>query len=429
MLDVIPDEPLQNKLVRNGFRLYFFQAIIAPAGYLIKMMISRELSVEDIGLFYSILGFISILSAYNDLWLTEALQYYLPHYFIDKEYSKAKTIIVFTWITQFLSWIIISWLLWFWSDRLAIHYFKSSDAPLLLKYFSLYFLILNLFQVIWSLFISIQNIKRQQSIEAVRMRSVVILTFISVYRWTLDSLTFVKRRLIWVCFALLLSRWWLKKNFQRLLRDYPLILDKTLIKQQRKYWLRILIWAWAWTIFWQINQQFALYFLWAEAAWYRTNYLSFYTIVGVITWPIISYLFPLLNELYKKWENKKIKLLYNYLFIWTLVFWTIWWILWYFFSWDISALLFGETFRKSWELFSHYAPFIITLPLIWIFFQDIASRWMVKQRVYGIVYALLINIVFSIILWNKFWIYGLVYSQLIANLFLMFYWWWRWRKI
>jgi len=112
-MDLIPDEPLQTKLIRNGFRLYFFQFLLAPAGYLIKMMISRELSVEDIGLFYSIMGLITIISAYNDLGLTEALQYYLPHYFIDKEYSKAKTIIVFTWLMQFISGFLISGLLYF----------------------------------------------------------------------------------------------------------------------------------------------------------------------------------------------------------------------------------------------------------------------------------------------------------------------------
>jgi O-antigen/teichoic acid export membrane protein len=71
-------------------------------------MISRELSVEDIGLFYSIMGVIGVIATYNDLGLTEALQYYIPHYFIDKEYSKAKTIIVFTRIMQFLSGFLIS---------------------------------------------------------------------------------------------------------------------------------------------------------------------------------------------------------------------------------------------------------------------------------------------------------------------------------
>ena len=78
--DIIPDEPLQWKLVRNSVWLYFFTFLIAPAGYIIKLIVARELSVEDIGLFYSILWLIGIISTYNDLGLTEALQYYIPHY-------------------------------------------------------------------------------------------------------------------------------------------------------------------------------------------------------------------------------------------------------------------------------------------------------------------------------------------------------------
>lgn len=106
-MDLIPDEPLQAKLMRNGFRLYFFQIFIVPAGYILKMIISRELTVEDVGLFYSILGLIGIISAYNDLGLTEALQYYLPRYFIDKEYAKAKTIMIFTRLVQFASALVV----------------------------------------------------------------------------------------------------------------------------------------------------------------------------------------------------------------------------------------------------------------------------------------------------------------------------------
>ncbi len=428
MLDLIPDEPLKTKIIRNGFWLYFFQFLVAPAGYLIKMMISRELSVEDIGLFYSIMSFITIISAYNDLGLTEALQYYLPHYFIDKEFSKAKTIIVFTWLMQFISGVIISWWLYFWSDRLAIHYFSTPDAWLLLKYFSLYFVIFNLFQVISSLFIAVQNVKRQQTVDVIRMWTIVILTFVSAYWWTLNLVSFTQRRLVGVCIALFWSRWGLKKNFWWLLRDYPLIRDKQLIKRQWSYWLRILIGVGASTLLGQINQQIALYFFWIEAAGYWTNYLSFYTIVGVITWPLIGYLFPLLNELYKKWEENKIKLLYRYLFIGTLIFGIIWWIGWYLLSESTAVLLFGENFRQSGILFSHYSPFIITLPLIWILFQDIASRGMVKQRVYAIIYALVTNIIASIILWKYFGLTGLVYGQLIWNLVLVGCWWWRRRK-
>jgi O-antigen/teichoic acid export membrane protein len=427
-MELIPDEPLQQKLIRNWFRLYFFQFLVAPAGYLIKMMISRELSVEDIGLFYSIMGLITIISAYNDLWLTEALQYYLPHYFIDKEYSKAKTIIVFTWLMQFISGVLISGFLYFWSNRLAIHYFQTSHAWLLLKYFALYFIILNLFQVISSLFVAVQNVKRQQWVDAIRMRSVVILTFVSIYRWILDTLTFTKRRLVGVCIALLWSRWGLKRSFRWLFRDYPLIWDRQLIKQQWIYWFWILIGVGAGTLLGQINQQFALYFFWTEAAGYWTNYLSFYTIINVIIWPIITYLFPLLNELYKKGEKEKIKLLYRYLFIGIFIFGTIGWIGWRFLSESAAVLFFWENFRQSGILFHYYSPFIITLPLIWVLFQDIASRGMVRQRVYAIIYALIINIIASMILGKYFGLIGLVYGQLAGNIVLLWCSWYRWKK-
>jgi len=429
-MDLIPNEPLQTKLLRNWFRLYFFQFLVAPAGYLIKMMVSRELSVEDIGLFYSIMGLIGIISAYNDLGLTEALQYYLPHYFIDKEYSKAKTIIIFTWLIQLLSGLIIAWWLRIGSDRLANTYFHTPEATVLLKYFSLYFIIINFFQVISSLFIAVQNVKRQQGVDVMRMRTVVILTFVSIYRWTLDTVIFTQRWLVWVIIALVWSWFWLKKYFRWLLRDYPMIWDRKLIKQQRSYGLRILIGVGASTLFGQVNQQFALYFFWAQAAGYRTNYLSFYTIVGVITWPLITYLFPLLNELYKKWEQEKIRLLYRYLFIGIILFGIIGGIGGYFLSEWAAVILFGENFRQSGILFSHYAPFIFTLPLIGILFQDIASRGMVKQRVFAIVFALISNIITSLILWKYFGLTGLVYGQLIGNLVLV--WcgrYWRRKKI
>lgn len=428
MPDILPDEPLQGKLIRNWFRLYFFQFLIAPAGYLIKVMVSRELSVEDIGLFYSILWLIAIIATYNDLGLTEALQYYLPHYFIDKEYSKAKTIIVFTWLMQFVSWFIIATLLYCWADWLAITYFKTAEASLLLKYFALYFIIINLFQVISSLFIAVQNIKRQQWIDALRMWTVVVLTFISFTWWTLDAIAFTKRRLAWVVVALMCSWVGLKRDFWWLLRDYPMVWDRQLIKQQWSYGLRILIGVGAAILLGQVNQQFALYIFGTESAWYRTNYLSFYTIVWVVTGPVIAYLFPLLNELYKKWEDEKVKLLYRFLFWGIFLFWIVWGLLGYFFSEPLAVLLFGEKFRQSGVLFQHYAPFIFTIPLIGVFFQDLASRGMVKQRVFSLAVWLVFCVISSLILWKIYGLAGLVYGQLIGNLVLVMCGWYWYKK-
>lgn len=162
---LFPDEPLKKKLIRNSFWLYFFSFIVAPTGYIIKVIASRELSVEDIGIFYSVLGIISLISTYNDLGLTESMQYFLPHYLIDKNYSKAKSMLVFALISQLVSSVIIIIALLFLAPWLATHYFHSPLALPLLQMFCIYFLIINTFQMVQSLFIATQKVKWSQGIE------------------------------------------------------------------------------------------------------------------------------------------------------------------------------------------------------------------------------------------------------------------------
>lgn len=86
--DPLADQPLGQKLIKKSFWLYFFTAIILPTGYLVRVMISQSLSVEEVGLLYTIIGFIGMLSSYNDLGLTGALIYFIPKLWIEKRRSE-----------------------------------------------------------------------------------------------------------------------------------------------------------------------------------------------------------------------------------------------------------------------------------------------------------------------------------------------------
>lgn len=110
------------------------------------MLIAQSLSVEEIGIFYSLLGMIMLLSTYNDLGLTEALQYYLPNYLLDKRYDESKSIFVYTLLLQLISSVVIGSLVRFGAGRLSEQYFHSPLVFPLLRFFSLYFLLLNLCQ-------------------------------------------------------------------------------------------------------------------------------------------------------------------------------------------------------------------------------------------------------------------------------------------
>lgn len=426
--DYIPDELLQTKLIRNGFWMYFFGFLVAPTWYLIKIMIAGTLSIEEIWIFYSIIGIIGILAAYNDLGLTEALQYYLPHYLIDKKYNESKSIFIYTLLLQLISGIIIWWLLFFWAERLSLYYFKNSIAFPLLQFFSLYFIFLNISQALNSFFIATQHVKRSQGLEAIRMRTVVAWTWAFLWRWILDLPTFTLIRMGGVIISCIIWFFGLQQLFGPLLSQGTILWDKKLFNKQRKYGIRVMMGAGTLTLFGQINQQFALYYLWAEAAWYWSYYLSFYTIVGIVTTPLINYLFPLLNELYKKWHQEKIDYLFKLLFIGIAIFGILWWIAWYFLAQPVAVLLFGEQFRQSGILFQHYAPFIFTIPLFGILFQDIASRWLVKQRVRILILWLIANMIASFFLGHQFGLTWLVYAQLIGHSILIIGSWWYFRR-
>lgn len=427
-LDIIPDELLKTKLLRNGFWMYFFAFIAAPTGYIVKLIIARSLSVEEIGIFYSVLGLVSLLIPYHDLGLSEALQYYIPRYLINKDYDKTKSIAIYTLLAQLISWLAIGVVLFMASWWLASHYFHNIIAWQLLQYFSLYFVLYSVSKALESFFLATQHIKRSQWLWALRMRTIVVFVILAICTDNLTLQNFTIIWLIWVIVKIIVGAIGFNKLFGNILRSAKTLRSKQLFSQQWKYGIWVMFGAWAGTLLGEVNQQFAL-FLWAWAAAQWAYYLSFHTIATTITWPLIAYLFPLLNELYTRNHETKIRHLHRLLFLWVIAFGIIGWVLGYFLSEPVAVLLFGEWFREAWVLFTHYAPFVFTIPLYGILFQDIASRGLVKQRVWVLAIALLVNAWASyyFVTQTSLWLTWLVYAQLLGS-FTLIVWGWRWRK-
>jgi hypothetical protein len=81
------------------------------------------------------------------------------------------------------------------APRLATAYFHTPDVAYLLQYFCIYFLLINFFQVMGSLFVSTQQVKRSQGIEVVRMRTIVAGTYRAMTADLLYPIVFVQ---IWL---------------------------------------------------------------------------------------------------------------------------------------------------------------------------------------------------------------------------------------
>lgn len=381
-IELIKDESLSQKLIKKWFWLYFFGYLSAPLRYIIRVIISNspDVSVAEFWVLYSIISLVTILYTYNDLWLTESLQYFLPRFYFRKQFDNIKTTIYVSLLAQILTGIIIALWLWFGSDWLAVNYFQSEVAGKILRYFCFYFFGMNILQVIQTIFKAFQKTFEFQFTGFIKVLSIFIFT-ISFFFLGKDNIEYYSlSRLFWIWIAIILALILYARYHKNIMQGIFQI-NNVVFKKYSKYALRSLIWSSISNLFWQIILQLVTYFLWTESAGYYSNFLSLFYIGNSILWPIMFLVFPLTSELIEKTKKEEIDCLlsafYTYFSIIILSFSTL------FIVWgpEIAIALFWKNFILSWKLLSIGWIFLIFNLLTSFNYAILAWLWKVEKRV------------------------------------------------
>ena len=396
---------LTEKFIRKGVWLYLFSFIIAPIWYIIKIIISWELSVDEVWILYWVLSLIILLSSFNDFWMTESLNYFIPKFITEKKYDKVKSILAYAFLAQMTTWIIIAWFFFFWAEFLSIHYFKSEASKSIIQIFSLYFLGINIFQVFNGFFLVIQNTFYNKLNDLLRM--LFILSFIlSIFFLDLGSIiTYSYAWIGWLYFWILFVLYFFyTKYYKKYLSSEKIIWSKELFKSIFSYAIIVFIWAQAATILSQIDMQMIIYILWTTDAWYYTNYLSIILIPFLLIGPIFALLFPVFSELHSKKQYEKITLIKqifqkNFASI-AIAFNILFFVL----AEIIAFVLFWEKFVKSWAILQYSILFLVFNFLLQINFNILAGIWKVKERMKIILAAVVLNTILNIILIHFIWV-------------------------
>ncbi|MCF7834549.1 oligosaccharide flippase family protein [Candidatus Gracilibacteria bacterium] len=421
--ELLADQPLGEKLIKKGFWLYFFTILIAPTGYFIRVIVSNSVSVADVGIIYSIMGFIGILSAYHDLGLTEALQYHLPKYRIQKKYNAFKTSIYFTMVIQTITGLIIAFILFFGANYLGVYYFHSPESVHIIKIFCLYFLGMNFYNILYSIYISFQDVIQYKIIEGIRGYTTLIFTILFFFLGSLNITNFTRAWILGLGISLIISGIIFRKKYGYTLQKGKIQLEKSLIKKQIQYAFRIFIGINVIYLLSQIDQQFIIYFLGAEKAGYYANYLSLILSFSIFTAPLLGYLFPLTTELLEKKEYEKIRKLKNILYKLFSLFAISISGLFIAFGPEIATILFGKKFLYSGKLLTYSAGFLIFYVLFNINLSFLAGMGKVKQRAKIIFITLITNIIFNLIFIYLRGVIGVISATMISRimLFIMSY--------
>lgn len=396
---------LAERFLRKGFWLYLFSFIIAPIWYIIKIIISWELSVSEVWILYWVISLIVLVSSFNDFWMTESLKHFLPDFITKKNYDKVKLILIYAIIAQVSTWLIIAWFFFFWADFIANNYFKTTEASWILKIFALYFLWINIFQIISTFFIAVQNTLYNKLIELFRM-SFVLISVLSIFFLNVwNMITYSYSWIIWLYIGIIFSiTIFYKKYYREYLSWEKIIWDKKLFLKVFKYAIWVLLWAQASTILSQIDMQMIIYILGTEEAWYYTNYLSIIQIPFMIIWPIFWLLFPIFSEMHSKWDHKKINLIKEIFTKNLLIIWIAFNIFLFVFAHIIVYILFWEKFIVSWNILRYSILFLIFNFMISINFNVLWWIWKVKERVKIILIALVFNFFTNLLFINLIWV-------------------------
>lgn len=403
---LLKEESLSRKFITRGAWIYFFIFLAAPLGYITRIILTGELTPEEVGIIYGTMSLLSLLGTYTDFWLTESLNYFLPKYIIKNDYIRVRYLLSTTLWTQIITSSIVSIGFFFWSRWISDSYFHTLEAKGVIEILSLYFIGSHLLQVILTFLNAIQNIKAQKTLDFIRTLMVALWAGILLLSGTGDIIRYTWIWIIGIYTALISWGIYFYRTYYRLYLDVPSQRDLHLRKVFFQYSLGTLFSANVATVLHQVDLQFLTYFLWVYNTGIYSIYLSLVGIPFIFLSPIISFLFPVISELGGKGEESKIQSIFQ-IFSTPLAVIMIWIGVIFFLSGNaLSWLLFGDRFIASGEALMFIAPFLVLNVLFQMHFQILWWLGHVRKRITILVWTLWVNIGTNLfcIIWYKYWV-------------------------
>jgi len=145
------------RAVRGTALVFIINVIAAFVGYLIRMVLARNLTPAEYGLFFAVLTLINFLAIFKSLGLGSALIKYIPEFQVKNKLNLIKnSIVIVIGYNVFFS-LILAVAMVLASKWLAIYYFKDASAVLLIWIFGLMFIISNFAEHLRNVFNAFQK--------------------------------------------------------------------------------------------------------------------------------------------------------------------------------------------------------------------------------------------------------------------------------
>ncbi|MBI3032833.1 flippase [Candidatus Woesearchaeota archaeon] len=167
------------KHIIKGFSITFITSIVvAFLTYGYRIYLSRNLSITEFGLFYSVFAFLGFFMGFVDLGFSRTMVKYIPQYLVEKRKDLVKASIIFVGSIILIVALISVIVFFLLAPFLSTSYFKDETAKLVIIGLSISFVFSSGVLLLRQTFLGFQKIGFFSSIELTKIILLWVTTFI-----------------------------------------------------------------------------------------------------------------------------------------------------------------------------------------------------------------------------------------------------------
>ncbi|MEM1988840.1 MAG: flippase [Candidatus Woesearchaeota archaeon] len=386
------------KLGKQILWIYFLILVTGIFSYLVRIILAKNLSVYDYGLFYGIFNFIFLFSFLRDLGLTEASIFYINKYLAKKDYQKIKNYFFWGLAPQLLMGLLIASIFFIFADSIAINIFKTEKAKIGIILFGILFILETIIPTIAFTFSAFGRIDLFNLVSFVKFISLYFLLYLGfeIFGRQIDiALIFFFLGHVLTIFLIYLI---FLKRFKNVFLSEKIEYKKNYFRDLFIYGFQVMLSTVGALLLIYTDSILLTILKGNEEVGYYNIAIPVFTILMTLISPIQSFVFPYVSEKFHLNEKKSIEKLINLLYNYSLLFTLPLSILFASFPELIIKTLFGEKYLEA-----SFAVVIFSLSLIFYTIRDfnfgiIAGIGKVKERSLILLIGGIINLILDLIL-------------------------------
>ena len=182
------------RFIKNSFYTMVYLLIGIPLGYMVRLLLTKELSLEQFGLFYGILGFYTFISSINDFGFTETQIFFVSRYIHRKEFHKVKAAIYAQLMYQMAASLLCSVPIFFFARYISLSIFHIPYAEPVLLIMLLYFIASDFLRCTQTLYSAFQESEIISSFEPIRQ----VMCLLGIFFITLCAMQSEYQMIAWL---------------------------------------------------------------------------------------------------------------------------------------------------------------------------------------------------------------------------------------